>query len=79
MLWIQLLISNWFLCQVELVDVDTDEYHRIHVNRWFSTGDDDRQTSREFSVSRPGEMPLPGNLSVSTTSNLSFLFLKKSI
>lgn len=54
--------------------MDTDEYHRIHINRWFSTDDGDRQTSREFSVSRPGEMPLPGNLSVSAISNFSLNF-----
>ena len=53
--------TSLMFLQLELVDVDTEEQHKLLINHWFSTSDEDGQTCREFSISRPGEMPLPGN------------------
>ncbi|XP_048764444.2 lipoxygenase homology domain-containing protein 1-like isoform X2 [Ostrea edulis] len=50
---------SWHVDWVELVDVDTDEHHKVFVNRWFAVDEEDGQVIREFSISHPGDMPLP--------------------
>ncbi|XP_061166198.1 lipoxygenase homology domain-containing protein 1-like [Saccostrea echinata] len=51
--------ASWHVDWVEMTDVDTNEHHKIFINRWFSVDEEDGQVVREFSVDHPGDMPLP--------------------
>ncbi|KAK3092113.1 hypothetical protein FSP39_025311 [Pinctada imbricata] len=50
---------SWHVDWVKLTDIDTNEELVFYINEWFAIDEGDGQIMREFSVDKPGDMPLP--------------------